>query len=167
MIESLLSGGVVGLLGSLVSNVFGYFKSKQEHQQQLAFRRLDAELAESDHRYALEQIRTEAEYKTQQLQIESERAVSVAEHQALVASYESDKPYSGSSRLLLVAEFMRRITRPVLTFLLVFFTMGIYISADSVLRDLVVRAVIAMTATVVAWWFADRQIAKQIGNKVL
>ena len=115
----------------------------------------------------MEQIKAEAEFKGEQLQIESEKVIDVAAHQTLIASYENDKAYHGNSKLLLIAEFVRKITRPALTFLLVFFTIGIYFTVDSVLQDLVVRSVIAMTATVVSWWFADRQIAKQIGNKVL
>lgn len=168
MLESLLSGGLAGLLGSIASNVFGYFKTKQEHKQAVELRKLDHASAEQENRHALEQIKAEAEYRQAELQINAERDVSVAELSALKASYESDVAYSGDNRLMLIAEFIKRVTRPVLTGLLVFLTTGIYFNSDDAeLRMLIARAVVAMTATAMSWWFADRQIAKHVAQKVL
>jgi len=168
MIETLISGGVTGLLGSIASNVLGYFKSKQEHKQQMERDELQARIANAEHRQALEQIKTEAEYRQAELQINAERDIDVAELAALKASYESDVAYAGDNKLMLVAEFVKKLTRPVLTFLLVFVTTGIYFgSADPVLQDVIARSVVALTSTVVSWWFADRQIAKHVAQKVL
>jgi lipopolysaccharide export LptBFGC system permease protein LptF len=167
MLESLLSGGLVGLIGSLGSNILSYFKSKQEHKQFVEFRKLDIVAAGKDHSYAMEQIKAEAEYRTQQLMIEAERDLSVSEYSALEASYKSDTAYDGDSRLLIIAEFLRRITRPLLTFVLVFLTSAIYFTSQGDQQELIARAVVALTATALSWWFSDRQIAKQISGKLL
>lgn len=168
MIESLISGGVTGLLGSVASNVLGYFKSKQEHKQVIELRKLDHAAAEQENRHALEQIKVEAEYRQAELQINAERDVDVAELAALKASHESDVAYAGDNKLMLVAEFVKKLTRPVLTFLLVFVTISIYFgSADPDLQDVIARSVVALTSTVVSWWFADRQVAKHVAQKVL
>ncbi len=167
MLDSLLSGGLLGVVGSIGSNILGYFKAKQEHKQSIEVRKLDIVASAKEHGYAMEQIKAEAQYRTEQLSIEAERDLSAAEYSALEASYKSDLAYEGDSTLLLIAEFMRRITRPVLTFFLVFLTTAIYFNSPDDQQSLIARAVVAMTATVVSWWFADRQIAKQIAGKIL
>jgi lipopolysaccharide export LptBFGC system permease protein LptF len=167
MLESLLSGGVLGLIGSLGSNILSYFKSKQEHKQSVEFRKLDILASEKEHRYALEQIKAEAQYRNQHLQIEADRDLSVSEYSALEASYKSDTAYDGDNKLLMFAEFMRRITRPTLTFVLVFLTSAIYFTSLGEQQELIARAVVAMTAAALSWWFSDRQIAKQITGKLL
>jgi hypothetical protein len=123
--------------------------------------------AENEHRYTLEQIEAESKFKREQLVIESEQAESVAGYEAMVESYKQDGSYDGDSKLLIIAEFLRRITRPLLTFILVFLTTAIYFTSPDDQQSLMGRAIVAMTATVVSWWFADRQIAKQISGKLL
>ncbi len=167
MLESLLSGGVLGVIGSLGSNILGYFKAKQDHKQSIELRKLDIVAAGKEHGYAMAQIKAEAEFKSEQLRIEADRDLSIAEHSVLEASYKSDTAYDGDSALIIIAEFLRRITRPLLTFILVFLTSAIYFTSPDDQQSLIARAIVAMTATVVSWWFADRQIAKQIGNKIL
>ncbi|MBL4799589.1 MAG: hypothetical protein JKY50_19470 [Oleispira sp.] len=167
MLESLLSGGVLGVIGSLGSNILGYFKAKQDHKQAVEFRKLDIVAAGKEHGYAMEQIKAEAQFKSEQLRIEADRDLSVAEYSALESSYKSDTAYEGDSKLLIIAEFLRRITRPLLTFILVFLTSAIYFDSSADQQSLLGRSIVAMTAMVISWWFADRQIAKQIGNKIL
>lgn len=167
MIESLVGGGLLGLLGSVVSNVTAFFKTKHDHKNAVELKKLDLIAQDREHKFALEQLEAEAKYRKDQLLIQSETDQSLAEQLALMASYRTDPAYTGDSRLLRIAEFIRRMTRPMLTFVLVFLTAGIYFSGDGSIRDLVARSVVAMTATAMAWWFADRQIAKQIAGRVL
>jgi hypothetical protein len=167
MLEALLSGGLTGIAGSLVSNITGYFKAKQDHEQAMDMGRLTLKQSQLDHTYSMQQIVAEAKYKSEQLTIESERDMGVAEYSALTESYKDQFGYSGDSRLLQVAEFINKVTRPVLTYALVFLTTGIYFNSEDGVRDMIARAVVAMTATVISWWFCDRQISKQISKKIL
>lgn len=160
MLETLLSGGLTGIVGSLISNVTGYFKAKQEHQQAM-------DMAQLEHKNTIMQIAAEAKYKNQQLTIEAERDMGVAEYAALASSYNSQAAYAGDNKWLVIAEFFNKTTRPAITFCMVFLTTAIYFSSDDSTSDLIARAVVAMTATVISWWFCDRQIAKQIGKKFL
>lgn len=160
MLETLLSGGLTGIVGSLISNITGYFKAKQEHQQAM-------DMAQLEHKNTIMQIAAEAKYKNQQLTIEAERDMGVAEYAALAQSYSSQVPYTGDNKLLVIAEFFNKTTRPAITFCLVFLTTGIYFASDDSVRDLIARAVVAMTATVISWWFCDRQISKQVAKKIL
>ncbi len=167
MLDSLLSGGLLGVVGSIGSNILGYFKAKQEHKQNIEVRKLDIVAAGKDHTYAMEQMKAEAGFRANELRIEAERELSTSEYSALESSYRTVSSYDGDNKLLTIAEFLRRITRPALTFLLVFLTTGIYFNSADDQQSLIARAVVAMTATVVSWWFADRQIAKQISGKLL
>lgn len=167
MFDSLLSGGLLGVIGSIASNILGYFKAKQEHKQNIEIRKLDIVASAKEHGYAMDQIKAEGEYRNEGLRIDAERDLSTAEYGALESSYKSISDYEGDNKLLIRAEFLRRITRPLLTFILVFLTSAIYFTSPDDQQSLIGRAVIAMTATVVSWWFADRQIAKQISGKIL
>lgn len=167
MFESLLSGGLLGVVGSIGSNILGYFKTKQEHKQNVEFRKLDILAAGKDHAYAMEQMKAEAQFRANELRIDAERELSASEYSALESSYKTVSSYEGDNKLLIIAEFMRRITRPALTFILVLLTSAIYFTSVDDQQNLIARSVVAMTATVISWWFADRQIAKQIAGKIL
>jgi len=167
MLDLIFDGGVVGLLGSVVSNVFSYFKNRQEHKQSIEIKKLDLVSNKNDHLYVMQQIKAEAGFKLQQITVEADRELSISEYKALSDSYKADHTYTGNSRLLLWAEFFKNITRPLLTFVLVLLTAGIYWKSSGVIEDDIARAVIVMTATALSWWFADRQIAKQIGKRIL
>lgn len=156
----LISGGVVGVVGSLASNVLGYFKARQDAQIDLAKMRLE-------HSQQLEQIEAEAKWRHQDLVISAEAGVEQAAYAAMAASYAADAGYAGDNRWLLLAEVVRRLTRPVLTFAFVGLTAAVYATAAADLQDLVGRSVVAITATAVAWWFADRAIAKRVSGRLL
>lgn len=167
MLEALLSGGLTGIAGSLVSNVTGYFKAKQDHAQAMDVAKVTLKQGELDHKYALQQIAAEAKHKNDQLSIEADRDLGVAEYAALSESYKSQDSYTGDNKLLVIAEFVNKITRPTLTFALVFLTTAIYFDSADDVQSVIARAVVAMTATVISWWFCDRQIAKTISKKIL
>lgn len=167
MLEALLSGGLTGIAGSLVSNITGYFKAKQDHAQAMDMAKVTLKQGQLDHKYAMQQIAAEAQYKNELLSIESDRDLGVAEYAALSESYKSQGTYTGDNKLLVIAEFVNKITRPALTFALVFLTTGIYFHSDNAVQDVIAKAVVAMTATVISWWFCDRQIAKTISKKIL
>lgn len=167
MLEMLISGGLTGVIGSVVSNAAAFFKSRQEHEQRMQARELELKGDALQHKYALEQIKAEAEYRKEQLVIESERDMSVAEYAAMAESYKSDKAQPGEGALLSVAEFIRRVTRPFITLLLILLTVLIYFFASPELQDVIARSVVAMSATSCAWWFCDRQVAKAVSGKLL
>lgn len=159
-VVDLMSGGVVGVLGSLASNVLGYFKDRQQAQIDLAKLRLE-------HRQQLEQIEAEAKWRHQDLVVSAEAGVEQAAYTAMAASYAADVPYRGDNAWLLGAEALRQVTRPVLTLVLVAMTGAVYATAGQDLQDVVGRSVVVITATAVSWWFADRTVARRLAGKVL
>ncbi len=168
-ITDLASGGLLGVFGSLASNVLGIFKARETHKQDLAMKRLDATIDLRQGQQDMALARLEADTRLNELQVLKETEESRAEAQAYVASLEnaSATGYQGESRLLRIAEFARKITRPALTAILVLFTMvAFFVTADPVLKQTILNMLVAATATVIAWWFSDRTLGHAVRERL-
>ena len=156
---SILSGGATGLLGTAVSGVIDYFQGRQRHAQELDLRRLDIELAQA-----------EASGAERVAAIEAEGERDVAEWEAMAASYrEAGKRWSrpGDGVLIQLVDFVRGMTRPVLTWGLVglvgaiYFLLGAGDLAAAEVRPRIVETVLYLATAAVLWWFGQRQIEKR------
>lgn len=167
MIEPISAGGLLGLLGSVASAVLAFFKQRQDHRYSLERMEKERSISLDEHAMRMDELRLESERSQAELRIEAERAVTLAEHQSLEASYQQLAPYAGDDKLLRWAEFARRITRPLITLLLLVLTGLVYASGGDDIQLTISQAVVVMAATAVSWWFADRQIAKMVAGKAL
>ena len=160
---SIISGGATGLLGTAISGVIDYFQAGQRHKQEMDLRRLDIELAKAEAGAAERVAAIEAEGKRDQ-----------AEWGAMAASYrEAGARWSrpGEGVLLQLVDFVRGMTRPVLTWCLVGLTGTIYFllaASDThaaLLRPRIVETVLYLATAAVLWWFGQRQIEKRHAGK--
>lgn len=168
-ITDLASGGLLGVFGSLASNVLGIFKAREDHRQDLEMKKLDAQIDLRQGEQDMALAKLEADTRLNELQVLKETEESRAEAQAYVASLENASAigYQGESRLLRIAEFARKITRPALTAILVLFTMvAFFVTADPVLKQTILNMLVAATATVIAWWFADRTLGHAVRERL-
>lgn len=168
-ITDLASGGLLGVFGSLASNVLGIFKAREDHRQDLEMKKLDAQIDLRQGEQDITLAKLEADTRLNELQVLKETEESRAEAQAYVASLESAAAtgYQGESRLLRIAEFARKITRPALTAILVLFTMvAFFATADPVLKQTILNMLVAATATVIAWWFSDRTLGHAVRQRL-
>lgn len=168
-ITDIASGGLLGVFGSLASNVLGLFKAREDHRQTMEMRKLDAsiDLRQGEQDMALAQL--EADTRLNELQVIKETEQSKAEAEAYSASLASAAAtgYEGESQLLRFAEFVRKMTRPVLTALLVVFTMiAFFVTADPTLKQTILNMLVASTATVIAWWFSDRTLGHAVRQRL-
>ncbi len=156
---SILTGGATGLLGTAISGVIDYFQGRQRHAQELDLRRLDIELAQA-----------EASGAERVAAIEAEGERDRAEWEAMTASYrEAGARWSrpGDGVLIQLVDFVRGMTRPVLTWGLVALVGAIYFllaSADAhaeKLQPRIVETVLYLATAAVLWWFGQRQIEKR------
>ena len=145
---SVLTGGVTGLLGTIVSGIAGHFQAKQKHKQDLELKKVDLE----------------------QAKVISEGRVDAAAYQGLAASYqEASARFSrpGDSFLLVMVDIVRGLTRPVLTFGLAGLVGYIYITVGGAsyarleLQDNIVETILFLTTAAVLWWFGSRQIERR------
>ena len=156
---SILTGGATGLLGTLISGGIDFFQARQHHAQEMDLRRLDIELANAEAGAAERVAAIEAEGKRDE-----------AEWEALAASYrEASARMSrpGDGFLMRFVDFVRGMTRPLLTWCLLGLTGAIYflLAATDVhaaaLQPRIVETVLYLATAATLWWFGQRQIEKR------
>ncbi|MDE0203204.1 MAG: hypothetical protein OXK73_12310 [Rhodospirillaceae bacterium] len=158
-IMSVLTGGATGLLGTAMSAAIDFFQSRAEHKREVDLRRLDIELA-----------KTEAGSAERVAAIEAEGARGRAELEAMEASYREAS--SRMSRavdgfLMKFVDFVRGMTRPVLTWGLValvgtiYFTLAAGDLAPESTKPRIIETILYLATAAVLWWFGQRQIEKR------
>lgn len=135
-ILAVMSGGLTGLVGSLITDVTDHFKQKAKQKNDVELKRLDIDLlkAETD---ASIQI---AETERQMLELESKAKVDLAEVNAFVEAQKSDADVLASvsrakksSILLNIAAFTRTMIRPFLTVYLCVLSTFLYLDAKELI----------------------------------
>ena len=157
MLESILavvSGGATGILGTIVSAGTEYFQARQRHDHEIALRRVEMEM-----------VQTEAASAERMAAMERESEQMRAEHAALEASYRAatTRMSAGDSRWLVAVDVIRGLTRPVLTLLLVTLAGVIYftLSPQAGMRAQIVDTVLYLATTTVLWWFGARHVGRR------
>ena len=158
-IMSVLSGGATGLLGTIVSGGIDLFQSRAEHKREIDLRRLDIELAQA-----------EAGSAERVAAIEAEGARDRGELEAMEASYRaasSRMSRPGDGVLMKAVDFVRGMTRPVLTWGLValvgaiYFTLGAGELTPESVKPRIIETILYLATAAVLWWFGQRQIEKR------
>ena len=156
---SILTGGATGLLGTALSAVVDFFQARQRHTNEVALRRLDIELAKAEADGAARAAAIEAESESEQ-----------AEWRALEESYrEAGRRMSrpGDGWPIQLVDFVRGMTRPVLTWCLlgltgaIYFLLGATDAHAAALQPRIVDTVLYLATAAVLWWFGQRQIEKR------
>lgn len=141
---AVLTGGATGLLGTVITKIFGIFETKQK----MAEKALDYQ-----HELAL----VEAQSKARATEMENEAAIAETNASAMIRAKSYDYDAAGAEPHTWVTDVIR-LTRPALTFMLVIFS-GLIVAfngSDHALLATVVDQVLYLTATAVTWWFGDR-----------
>ena len=167
MLWSLISGGLTGVLGSTLNNLFDFFKKRQEFKQQVALKKLDLDMMDK-----------EWAYRERVAIMEGEVRMGESADKALAASYAADKAtYVQASRWLLAVDLVRGLVRPALT---VFLIVQVYLLQKDIndmvamqgglqalgldkvmsLYASVVDMILYLASTAVAWWFGSRPPAQ-------
>lgn len=172
VVTSLFGGGLVGLLGSVITNVMQWQTKKLELQAQsqkmaheLAMRRVDGEL-----------MAQEWAARTKVAEVEAGAKVEVADAEAFGKSFETEYRFSegitatpAQNWLLILLDAARAVVRPALTVYLCAITTWLYMDAHKLLRAddfsqtqaealvlKIVHTILFLTTTCVLWWFGTR-----------
>ena len=147
ILGNVASGGLLGLFGTGVNFVLGYFQRKQEHAQRIESLRLEGELNAA----------------------KTAGDVAVAREQgaagAFVASQQAEVNIGRSYRWV---EAIRALTRPGLTVMLVILAAVLRYSADDATRSYIDQNIVVTAVAAVTWWFGQRQLDRSTtswGNK--
>ena len=160
LLMGVLSGGVTGLIGTVISGGMKFFENKQKHGHELAI--MDMEM---------KQMHVEAEIAKDVAELEMESKDSMAAWAALQASYKesTSRMSTGDSKWLVMVDVVRGLMRPVITLGLligigvIYFTVG----ADTTLPDgtpmtvNIIQTVLFVGTTAVLWWFGTRHLGKK------
>lgn len=181
-IISVLLGGVTGIAGNLVTEAFGIWKVKLEHEQEriraesrLKEREADLREMEAEHRIKVE----EGRIRNEGLQIEADGRAFEASHLSDAASYLA--AYTGKLKfvqiMLAIVDAMRGVVRPALTGYLAWEVHALRSEVQAVLLQANLMAMSAdkalavyndavqmtlfLASTAVTWWFGSRSRAPQ------
>ena len=177
-----IAGGLTGLAGSITTAIFNYKQKKIDYQREVDLKKLDIQLAEKEHEFALAQTKIQAEAETEK-----------AAEATLQASYAHDRasyftPFAGVIEkypwlgipfavFFALVDLLRGLIRPTMTAYLVVLVTVMYLQSMQVLKaqgydvgsdqamvlvGRLVDLVVYLCATVCAWWFGNRTIEKRL-----
>ena len=106
LIMGVLSGGVTGLIGTVISGGMKFFENKQKHGHVLAIMEME-----------IKQMHVEAEIAKDVAELEMEGKDRQAAWAALEASYKesTSRMSTGDSQWLVMVDVVRGLMRPVIT----------------------------------------------------
>lgn len=170
---AIFGGGITGLIGTIFTEIMGFFREKQKFKQKIAMRKLDIELADKEY-----------SHESSMATLESETRVTESGDDLRERSYEYDDDFikfessdlSGGQRwIALFVYVLRKIIRPALTIYLIYcvwatraevravldqfggpdFT-GLGIGDVTGLYKQVIDTILYLASTCITWWFGSR-----------
>lgn len=157
ILSDVATGGVLGLVGSVTTGVTSYFANRQQQKHELATLELNSRVELKNREFDLKQTQAEADARIGEAALAAEKEAYTESVGMVKASYQHDSTWHESdSQLLRVAEFVRKMTRPVLTLMLIVLVGIIYVTSDMTTQQDIAASVITLAATALSWWFADR-----------
>ncbi len=168
-ILSLLSGGLLGTIGSLLSNVMDFFKVKEQNKQEVKMKQMD-----------LDAMDKEYEYRETAAQLNADVALTESGDDLREATYDHDEAKYSKGMIiksiflkapLVFVDVVRGLIRPALTvYLIALVTMVFYmvkaiIDQEGLTIDpvealaifaQVVDMILFLASMAIGWWFGDR-----------
>lgn len=158
MIMGVLSGGVTGLVGTVISGGMKFFENKQKHGYELAVMEME-----------MQQMDREAANAVKIAETAMEGADRTAAWQALEASYKEStaRMSSGDHPALVWVDVVRGLMRPVITLGLLVMIGIIYFTRAAELAGpngtpmtvFIIQTVLYVGTTAVLWWFGTRNLS--------
>lgn len=157
LIGSPILGAVGGVMGNLLTTLLAFFKSKQDHKQAIEMKKLEIEAAREAYESAERIKAADSELTSKQL---------LSGEYTATLTHDTAELSTDGSRLLVLAEFVRRTYRAFITTCLLGSAVSFFFSefADAAMRAAMVNATIGATIMAVTWWFADRSLAGKTGE---
>ena len=174
LLGSALAGGATGLLGSLFSDVTGYFNTKQQNKHVEEMSKHELKVMEMEGQLA----DRAAESERDRIQLMTDGEIAKAEEDSFQDALKDDSKILASaskstSKLLIITAFIRTMVRPTLTIYLSILTTMIYYKSHVIIEKSgeafwgsaqafeihsdIVNTIIYLTTTSVLFWFGQRK----------
>lgn len=153
LIAGVLSGGVTGLLGTVISGGMKFFENKQKHAFELAI--MDKEMVQMD---------KEAEIARDIKEMDMEGKESQAAWKALESSYKESttRMSTGDSGWLIAVDVVRGMMRPFITVSMLMLMAIVYFTlATPPEQAKIIVTILYIATTCVLWWFGTRNMSKK------
>ena len=147
LLGTVLTGGVTGIIGSVIGKAFSFLDAWQEEKK-----------ATNEHGRTLELLELQNKLGAEESEREMEITQAKIDADSRVASYSHDA-VGGTSSVWVID--LLRLVRPVLTFSLIILVGILYFKAIPAGRATIEASVIYMASSSVLWWFGDRAMRKK------
>lgn len=173
MLETLLTGGLLGSLGAIATNVTDYFKQKQINKHELEMKHLDLEAMDKEFRYKERSAELEADTKLTESADDLQEASYTHDARAYSLGY---KPSRVGKVALVFVDVIRGLVRPVLTCYLIYCVMEARMEAQAILNQSevnltseqalgiykeIIEMILFLSSTAAVWWFGSRGKVKK------
>jgi len=147
LLGTVLTGGVTGIVGSIIGKAFSFFDAWQEEKK-----------ADNDHERTIALLELQNKFGAEENERETAIAQSKVDADSRMASYSHDS-MAGTGSLWVVD--LLRLVRPVLTFSLIILVGILYFKAAPGGRATIEASVIYLCSSSCLWWFGDRAMRKK------
>ena len=144
---TVLTGGITGVVGSVIGKAFSFLDSWQEEKK-----------ANNEHGRTLELLELQNKLGAEESEREMAIAQSKIDADSRMASYSHDSMVGASSVWVIN---VLRLVRPVLTFALIILVGILYFKAVPEGRATIEASVIYLCSSSCLWWFGDRAMRKK------
>jgi len=167
-ISSLASGGITGLLGSVVTNVSDYFEQRRKNSHEIELRKLDIQEMQQEYEARKEISAQQASAKTTQTSYEHDS-------RSYTTGMKVKSPWLKAP--LVLVDFIRGSVRSVLTVFLIVLVWYIFNQVQGVMEEAgmeavkpdkalaiyssIVDMILYLASTAVAWWFGSSPRSKK------
>lgn len=170
-LATLATSGATGFIGTIASSAIGVWRANQEHKQNVELMGIENEQSlreinlEADRRAD----QTELEISGKQLELDGQKLALQgqqieANSAELLGSYKHDSTELSwqGSKLLEVAEYIRRTFRPKVGYMLIIFCGFVYFTGEIAIQLIITEMLVTLTGTVIGWFFASREVNKRL-----
>jgi hypothetical protein len=147
LLGTVLTGGVTGIIGSVIGKAFSFLDSWQEEKK-----------ANNEHGRTIALLELQNKLGAEESEREMAITQSKIDADSRVASYSHDS--MGGTSSVWVIDCLR-LVRPVLTFSLIILVGILYFKAIPAGRATIEASVIYLSSSSCLWWFGDRAMRKK------
>jgi hypothetical protein len=147
LLGTVLTGGVTGIIGSVIGKAFSFLDAWQEEKK-----------ATNEHGRTLELLELQNKIGAEENEREMEITQAKIDADSRVASYSHDS-MAGTGSIWVVD--LLRLVRPILTFALIILVGILYSKAVPEGRVTIEASVIYLCSSSCLWWFGDRAMRKK------
>jgi hypothetical protein len=188
ILDTLLAGGLTGLLGNLATTIFGFVNKKQENKHEFAMKKLGIESMEREAKMNIQVTETKVQGDIELAEMQSfnesikQNAVDKLTGDVLTRLFDHKWtiPFGVLITFLFgLVDFVKALIRPGITLYLTIAMTVIYFNAMDIIKmaggvydvematelfNQITQNILYVGTSCIMWWFGDRRLAKTMNK---